>query len=154
MTGATAAWSLSRSPDRRRPLEVPGAAPKRGAEATDASADDLDTALLRAQAGDETGFAELWSALQPPLLRYLRIKAHNVADDVAAETWLHVVRDLAKFTGNSTAFRAWLFTIARNRAIDAARARVARPVIVVSDVHELDRSTAASAETQALERVS
>jgi RNA polymerase sigma-70 factor, ECF subfamily len=45
-------------------------------------------------------------------------------DDVAGETWLQVVRDLPKFKRDSAdEFRAWLFTIGRHRAIDAARSR-------------------------------
>jgi len=45
-------------------------------------------------------------------------------DDVCGETWLQVVRDLPTFKkGSSDDFRAWLFTIARHRVIDAARSR-------------------------------
>src|SRR5690348_11676406 len=88
----------------------------------------LDDALARAMTGDESGFRELWAALQPLLLRYLRVKSGESAEDVAADTWLHAVRDLQRFVGDAQSFRAWLFTIARNRAIDTARARGSRPV--------------------------
>jgi RNA polymerase sigma-70 factor (ECF subfamily) len=84
----------------------------------------LDEALIKARAGDEAGFLVLWDALQPRLLRYLRVIGCDDVDDVASETWLQVVRDLAKFKkDNADEFRAWLFTIARHRAIDAARSR-------------------------------
>lgn len=74
---------------------------------------------------------------------------------MAGETWLQVVRDLSNFSGDADGFRAWLFTIARHRAIDAARAATARPLTLVADVPERPRSaTSASAETEALERVS
>ncbi len=43
------------------------------------------------------------------------------ADDVASETWLQVARDLGGFDGGATAFRVWLFRVARNRAIDEQR---------------------------------
>jgi RNA polymerase sigma-70 factor, ECF subfamily len=88
----------------------------------------LDNALARATAGDEGGFLELWHALQPRLLRFLRVVGCDDADDVASETWLQVVRDLHKFSGGEEDFRRWLFTIGRHRAIDAARARSRRPV--------------------------
>jgi RNA polymerase sigma-70 factor, ECF subfamily len=90
--------------------------------------DVLDEALARASAGDEAGFLQLWRALQPRLLRFLRVMGCDDPDDIASETWLQVVRDLGKFSGGEQEFRRWLFTIGRHRAIDAARARSRRPV--------------------------
>jgi RNA polymerase sigma-70 factor (ECF subfamily) len=119
-----------------------------------ASGDPLDIALRRACAGDEDGFLSLWRALQPRLLRYLRVKGGQSYEDVAAETWLQVVRDLAAFTGDARAFRSWLFTIARHRAIDAARARATRPLVLVEDVSVLDQRRSESAEDDALARAS
>lgn len=86
----------------------------------------LDGALSRARSGDEAGFLELWQGLQPSLLRYLRVLSCDDPDDVASETWLQVVRDLHKFSGGDREFRRWLFTVGRNRAIDAARSRLRR----------------------------
>ncbi|HUA40520.1 MAG TPA: RNA polymerase sigma factor [Streptosporangiaceae bacterium] len=87
----------------------------------------LDDALARASRGDEAGFLELWRALQPRLLRFLRVVGCEDPDDVASETWLQVVRDLHRFSGGEEDFRRWLFTIGRHRAVDAARARARRP---------------------------
>jgi RNA polymerase sigma-70 factor (ECF subfamily) len=92
----------------------------------------LDEALARASAGDEAGFLQLWRALQPPLLRFLRVIGCDDPDDVASETWLQVVRDLPRFSGAEEDFRRWLFTIGRHRAIDAARARARRPASPVT----------------------
>jgi RNA polymerase sigma-70 factor (ECF subfamily) len=83
--------------------------------------ENLAGALAAAVSGDERGFALLWRALHPPLLRYLRVVAGDAAEDVASETWLQAVRDLRGFAGDSTAFRVWLFRIARNRGIDEQR---------------------------------
>jgi RNA polymerase sigma-70 factor (ECF subfamily) len=117
--------------------------------------DALDDALQRARAGDESGFLELWQELQPRLLRYLRTRGGDSPEDIAAETWLQIVRDLPSFAGTADGFRGWLFTIARHRAIDAARARAARPVVPVADVILAARSgAAASAESDALEQLS
>jgi RNA polymerase sigma-70 factor, ECF subfamily len=92
----------------------------------------LSDALSRAVAGDEAGFLELWRALQPRLLRFLRVFGCADPEDVASETWLQVVRDLCMFAGTAEDFRRWLFTIGRNRAIDAARARSRRPASAAS----------------------
>jgi RNA polymerase sigma-70 factor, ECF subfamily len=99
--------------------------------------DALDEALARASAGDEAGFLQLWRALQPPLLRFLRVIGCDDPDDVASETWLQVVRDVPRFSGDETDFRRWLFTIGRHRAIDAARARARRPATPVSSGLEI-----------------
>jgi RNA polymerase sigma-70 factor (ECF subfamily) len=85
------------------------------------SDDDLVIALQRAVKGDEAGFAVLWRALQPAVLRYLRVVCGDAAEDVASETWLQAARDLSSFTGDVTAFRVWLFRIARHRGIDDRR---------------------------------
>jgi RNA polymerase sigma-70 factor, ECF subfamily len=115
----------------------------------------LDDALRRARAGDESGFLELWRALQPRLLRYLRVHNGDSCDDIAAETWLQIVRDLPSFIGTADGFRGWLFTIARNRAIDAARARAARPVVTLADVSSaLPSPSSPSAESEAIGRMS
>jgi RNA polymerase sigma-70 factor (ECF subfamily) len=92
----------------------------------------LDDALARASGGDEAGFLELWRALQPRLLRFLRVVGCDDPDDVASETWLQVVRDLHRFSGGEEDFRRWLFTIGRHRAVDAARARSRRPAGAVN----------------------
>lgn len=89
----------------------------------------LDDALARASTGDEAGFLELWRALQPRLLRFLRVLGCDDPEDVASETWLQVVRDLRTFSGSEDDFRRWLFTIGRHRVIDAARAKSRRPAV-------------------------
>jgi RNA polymerase sigma-70 factor, ECF subfamily len=115
----------------------------------------LDDALRRARAGDESGFLELWRALQPRLLRYLRVQSGEGCEDIAAETWLQIVRDLPSFIGTADGFRGWLFTVARNRAIDAARAKAARPVVPIADVSAAGKPRLApSAESEAMERLS
>ena len=78
--------------------------------------------LARAKHGDEESFERLWRDLNPALLRYLRL-AGEPADDVAAETWATVVKGLRRFRGDESAWRAWVFTTARRRAVDAARRR-------------------------------
>jgi RNA polymerase sigma-70 factor (ECF subfamily) len=96
---------------------------------------DLTEALQTAVKGDEFGFAVLWRALQPTVLRYLRVVCGDAAEDVASETWLQASRDLSSFTGDATAFRVWLFRIARHRGIDERR-RASRRREEVSDVVE------------------
>jgi RNA polymerase sigma-70 factor, ECF subfamily len=82
------------------------------------------TAVLdAAAAGDEAAFRVLWRDLQPGLLRYLDALAPGASEDLASETWLRVVDGLARFSGDERAFRAWVFTVARHRAVDRWRRR-------------------------------
>jgi RNA polymerase sigma-70 factor (ECF subfamily) len=78
--------------------------------------------LQRAQGGSEEAFERLWRDLNPVLLRYLSLSGEP-AEDVAAETWASVVKALRRFRGDEGAWRAWVFTTARRRAVDAARRR-------------------------------
>src|SRR5919199_5686732 len=82
--------------------------------------------LDAAAGGDESAFGILWRDLQPGLLRYLDALARGVGEDLASETWLRVVPRLDRFSGDERAFRAWVFTVARHRAVDRWRRRVRR----------------------------
>jgi len=88
---------------------------------------EFEAVLAAAQGGSEVAFSRLWRDGNPALLRYLRVIAPEAAEDVAAETWLQVVRRLAGFHGDEQGWRAWLFTTARRRAVDEARRRSRRP---------------------------
>jgi len=102
------------------------------------SDDVFEDVLLGAQAGDEHAFAQLWRSLNPPVVRYLRTLAPSSAADLASETWVQVIRNLSKFSGGEPAFRAWVFTIARNKVLDAARHDRRRPQSSTDDT-ALDR---------------
>ena len=77
--------------------------------------------LAAAQGGDEQAFAVLWRDLQPAVLRYFQVVAAEVAEDLAADSWVSVIGGLGRFRGDERAFRAWVFTVARHRAIDWRR---------------------------------
>jgi RNA polymerase sigma-70 factor (ECF subfamily) len=95
---------------------------------------DLEDALRAASSGDEAGFVALYRDLQPRLLRYATALIGAEAEDVTAETWLQVARDLRGFEGDLDGFRGWVSTICRNRAMDWARSRSRRP----ADPTEMD----------------
>jgi RNA polymerase sigma-70 factor (ECF subfamily) len=79
-------------------------------------------ALAAARLGEEWAVALLWRDLHPRILRYLRVAVGDSdAEDVTSDVWLEVARGLRRFDGDESAFRAWVFTIARRRVIDARR---------------------------------
>jgi RNA polymerase sigma-70 factor (ECF subfamily) len=92
-------------------------------------------AAVQGGTGDPDGaFSVLWRDANPALLRYLRVIAPEAAEDIAADTWVQVVRGLDAFRGDEAAWRAWLFTTARRRAIDEGRRRARRPAVPVPDL--------------------
>ena len=115
--------------------------------------DEFPRVLAAAQAGDEGAFSLLWRDANPVLVRYLRMIAPAAAEDIAAETWLSVVRGLSRFEGGEAAWRAWLFTTARRRAVDAGRQRQRRPESPVADAGAQEAGRAADSAEVALENL-
>jgi len=114
---------------------------------------DLEDALGRARAGHEDGFVLLYRSLQPGILRYVATLVGPDAEDVAAEAWLQVARDLRSFSGDLDGFRGWVATIARHRALDHLRARSRRPVVLDDLVALSDRPSGDDTSEHALERL-
>lgn len=85
--------------------------------------DDFDDVLAAAQAGAEWAIALLYRRHQLRVLRYLRARLGDSADDVASQVWIEVARGLRGFAGGEEDFRKWLFTIARRRLADEWRGR-------------------------------
>jgi RNA polymerase sigma-70 factor (ECF subfamily) len=115
--------------------------------------EDFAALLAAAQDGSEDAFAALWRDANPALLRYLRVVAPDAAEDIAAETWVQVVRGLGKFTGDEAAWRAWLFTTARRRLLDAARLRKRHPAEPLDEISASEMPRSADAEQLALDNL-
>ncbi len=88
--------------------------------------------------GDNVAFADVYRDTQPRLYRYAVTLVGREAEDVTAEAWLQISRDLRGFTGDAQAFRGWAATVVRNRAIDQLRSAARRPVVLV-ETADLDR---------------
>jgi RNA polymerase sigma-70 factor (ECF subfamily) len=89
--------------------------------------DQFQGILTAAQDGGEWAVAVLYRWLHPAVDGYLRGRAGDDAEDLASETWLAVARALPTFSGDETAFRSWVFTIAHRRLVDHHRASARRP---------------------------
>lgn len=83
--------------------------------------DPDDEVIAAARSGDRAALGVLWSAHQPPLLRFLRGMGCGSPQDVASAVWIDVARGLGRFAGGPTDFKRWLFTIARRRSLDELR---------------------------------
>jgi len=89
--------------------------------------DQFPGILIAAQDGGEWAVAILYRWLHPAVVGYLRARAGDDAEDLASETWVAVARGLSNFSGDETAFRSWVFTIAHRRLVDHHRVTARRP---------------------------
>jgi RNA polymerase sigma-70 factor, ECF subfamily len=112
--------------------------------------DALNAAVEAARAGDENAFRLVYRAVHPGLLRYVRGLVGDDAEDVASEAWLQITRGLSSFAGDSDAFRGWVATIARNRALDYLRYQRRRPVAAYSDEALAEHADARDTSADAL----
>ncbi len=90
----------------------------------------LEAVVVAAGQGEAWALASLYRELHPPVLAYLRAREPRQGDDLASETWLKVAAELRSFRGDASAFRSWVFTIARCGMIDHRR-RVRRRGAVI-----------------------
>jgi RNA polymerase sigma-70 factor (ECF subfamily) len=85
--------------------------------------DQLEVAILRAQAADERGFETLFRTLGASVAGYLRARNVSDADGIANEVFVRAFRSIHTFRGDADRFRSWIFTIAHHAAVDDARRR-------------------------------
>jgi RNA polymerase sigma-70 factor (ECF subfamily) len=117
------------------------------------SASEFESALVAphgvaAKGGDEGAFVLLFRSVQPALLRYLHTLGGPLAEDAAAETWVSVVRNLHRFTGDEAGWRAWVLTIGRARLRDAQRRAARSPATVELEEVMVDHADGTDVPTE------
>ncbi len=119
------------------------------------SVESFDSVLTAARAGADWAWERIYADLAPTVAGYLRGQGAAEPEDLAGETFLQVVRDLARFSGDERAFRSWVFTIAHRRLIDERRRRGRRPVTPAADeTLELAAGSGGDVADESLDRVS
>jgi RNA polymerase sigma-70 factor, ECF subfamily len=89
------------------------ARPERSAQPVDRDAD----VVVRLRAGDQDAYIEIVRRYHAAIVRVAsaHVRSAALAEEVAQDTWLAVLKGLSRFEGRSS-FRTWLFTIAANLA--------------------------------------
>ena len=82
---------------------------------------ELNT-IHRAQTGDEAALAQIYDAFAKPIYRYHYSRVGNSADaeDLTSQTFMAVIEALPRYQHRGR-FTAWMFQIARNKAMDHFR---------------------------------
>jgi RNA polymerase sigma-70 factor (ECF subfamily) len=85
-----------------------------------ASTDDRDL-LSALRGGDERAFTSLVERYHGSLVRVAQtfVRDRAIAEEVAQDAWLGVIRGMARFRGDSS-LKTWIFKILTNRAKDRA----------------------------------
>ncbi len=119
----------------RRPMGSPRRSGAREASTdragyVESDAGDESVLVERLRAGDEQAFSELVARFHPAMVRLAmtRVRTRAVAEEVAQDAWLGLLRGIDTFEGRSS-LRSWLFRIVINRAISSGtRERTHLPV--------------------------
>jgi RNA polymerase sigma-70 factor (ECF subfamily) len=93
----------------------------------------FESTLRAARAGAEWAWRDLYDEIAAPVLGFLRARGMSDAEDLGAEVFVQIVRDLPRFEGDWRGFRAWVFAIARNRMLDERRRLARRPDVPVAE---------------------
>ncbi len=109
--------------------------------------------LVAARAGSEEAWASLYRSLAPAVLGYLRANRAPDPEDTMSECFLQLARDIGSFEGDERSFRAWAFTVAHHRLIDARRYDQRRPVDPVAEPPEAATETGEDAATEAMAKI-
>ncbi len=90
-----------------------------------------------AKTGDRDALGELYRLYDPTVRRYLSPRLGRnptLVDDLAADTWLRVVRNIHRIEFVGRDFGAWLVTIARNLVADHYKSGWASRVTVAGEL--------------------
>jgi RNA polymerase sigma-70 factor (ECF subfamily) len=113
---------------------------------------DVQTILRRIAAGDQQAFAELVDRYQRPLFGFLGRMGMGQAqaEDIAQETFVRAWTQLHNYQPQRAQFSTWLYTIARNLAINALQSAAQQHEVPTAEPPELASEQAGPA--QAMER--
>jgi len=136
---------------------VPAATPEQGSAEAASEATSLDRAMGRYAEGHDAAFSEVFAALAPRLLAFLRrlCGSPELAHDLVQETFLRMHRARGSFVPGS-AVVPWAYAIARNCFVSHARSlksRTARNSLDITD-HEVATGLESDAEETAAVRQS
>ena len=87
---------------------------------------DFPQVIGAAQEGAEWAWAKLYHSVAPQVAGFARAKGAADPEDVVAEVFHDVARNIHGFTGSEANFRSWIFTIAYNRLVDQWRKNARR----------------------------
>ena len=98
--------------------------------------------------GDIKSFRLLVQRYQGPVIRMIKniIDDHHICEDIAQDVFFTAYKKLSSFDPDRSSFSTWLFTIARNKSINAAKKKI------IPSVSNLPENPDSSVPVNSLER--
>ena len=110
--------------------------------------------LAIAREADRAAFTALFARFAPRIKAFLMRRGVASAEEVAQEVMLNVWSKAAYFDPARGAAEAWIFTMARNAAIDASRRQRSRPLLEIDPWTEGREPPRGDAELEAAQDAS
>ncbi len=93
--------------------------------------------------GDDGGLAEIIKEYKDSLILYINGYVHNIrlAEELTEDTFVKIGIKKPKYNSKKASFKTWLFTIARNTALDCLRKKSTNAEIPLDDCTILAEET-------------
>ncbi len=120
-------------------------------EAKQANREIVDEIVRRAQAGDQSAFAELYERYYDQIFRYVSYKCGSrlEAEDLTGEVFLRMLESIDKFRFQGFPFTSWLYRIAHNIVVDNFRRKGRKPTVPLDKVLHFSSEKDGEMENQA-----
>ena len=120
-------------------------------EEKQANREIVEDIVRRAQAGDQTAFAELYERYYDQIFRYVSFKCGSrlEAEDLTGEVFLRMLESIDKFKFQGFPFTSWLYRIAHNLVVDNFRRKGRKPTVPLDKVLHFSSEKDGEMETQA-----
>lgn len=91
--------------------------------------------IASAKQGNREAVSVLYEHYAQAIYRYVhyRVESQHIAEDITAEVFLRMVRELPSFEDRGLPFGAWLYKIASNLLNDYYRQRKAKPMVELDE---------------------
>ena len=120
-------------------------------EEKQANREIVEDIVRRAQAGDQSAFAELYERYYDQIFRYVSFKCGSrlEAEDLTGEVFLRMLESIDKFKFQGFPFTSWLYRIAHNLVVDNFRRKGRKPTVPLDKVLHFSSEKDGEMENQA-----
>lgn len=105
--------------------------------------ESFDDVIEAAGSGKEWAWSSLYGAVAGPVTGFLRARGASDPEELAGDVFFELARSIARFEGDQSAFRTYVFVIAYRRLAEERQRKVGEPRSLLAD-DVLDKLRSAS----------